>query len=170
MESKPRDKGCINDKVKRKYNLSSSSKPWDFAEVFLPFKENKKDDEHFSFQLMTRWTNMKAVQSSAGSMTYKDWKPFTERELRQHFGLYVLNGISPTPRVENKFQSQRHDPVGGNDFVFNSFGPGAQRQHKHFSDTSAESKQVSELEDQSLVKMDEQDQSRDLVLWLYDCC
>ena len=132
MESKPRDKGCINDKVKRKYNLSSSSKPWDFAEVFLPFKENKKDDEHFSFQLMTRWTNMKAVQSSAGSMTYKDWKPFTERELRQHFGLYVLNGISPTPRVENKFQSQRHDPVGGNDFVFNSFGPGAQRRHKHF--------------------------------------
>ena len=108
--------------------------PWGFVDAFLPFKENThvQEDDHFSFENITRWMNNKAILSVAGSTTYLDYKPLTSRETRQHFGIYVLNGIQLSPRVEYKFRSQRQDPVSGNDFVFASFGPNAERRHKHF--------------------------------------
>ena len=73
------------------------------------------------------WTNQKAWL--AGMV---DWKPFDPREIRQHFGLYVLHGLSPTPRVEYKFKPQKLDRVAGNDFVYSSFDANAERRHKHF--------------------------------------
>jgi len=129
-----RTKGCVNEDFKKKHGLSSKSMPWDFVDAFIPFKENKRVSErdHFSFEKMTRWTNNKAILAGAGSTTYHDFKPFTPQEIRQHFGIYVLHGIQPSPRVEYKFRSQRQDPVSGNDFVFSSFGPNAERRHKHF--------------------------------------
>ena len=110
----------MNKKFKEKHGLSSKSMPWDFVDSFIPFKENKRipERDHFSFEKMTRWTNNKAILSGAGSTTYHDYKLFTARKIRQHFGIYVLNGIQPSPRVEYKFKSQRQDPVSGNDFVF----------------------------------------------------
>ena len=53
----------------------------------------------------------------------------------KHIGLYLLQGLSPSPQVELKFHSQSEDPVNGNDFVQKSFGgkPGiSRRRHKHF--------------------------------------
>jgi hypothetical protein len=91
-EHQQRDRGCVNAAFKKKHNLSHRSKPQDFAEVFLPFTEDKKLKDHMSFQLLTRWTNLKARLASAGNLTYPDWKDFSERELRQHVGLYVLMG------------------------------------------------------------------------------
>ena len=75
---------------------------------------------------------MKARLASAGNLTYTDYKDFSERELQQHFGLYVLHRISPTPRVEHKFCLQTQDPIAGNNFCYMSFGPNAERRHKHF--------------------------------------
>ena len=128
----PLDKGCVNAAFKRKHSLSKTSRPQDFAEAFLPFKDDRKVKNHMSFQLLTRWTNLKASLASAGNLTYTDYRDFSERELRQHFGQYVLHGISPTPQVEYQFRSQTQDPVPGIDFCYTSFGPNAERWHKHF--------------------------------------
>jgi len=50
---------------------------------------------------------MKAISAGIGSIMYIDyWKPFTINELRQHFGLYDLQGFAPSPRVEYKFKPQ----------------------------------------------------------------
>ena len=71
--------------------------------------------------------------NGAGNRIYKDeWKPFSPKEIRQHFGLYVMHGLAPTARVEYKFRPQRVDRVAGNDFCFQSFGSSASRRHKHF--------------------------------------
>ena len=133
-QSVPRTKGRANKKFKKKHELSSNIMPWDFVDAFLPFKENThvREGNHFSFEKITIWTNNKGILSGAGSTTYLDYKPFTSRETRQHFGIYVLDGIQPSPRVEYKFRSQRQDPVSGNDFVFASFGTNAERSHKNF--------------------------------------
>jgi len=133
-QKQSRMKGHVNNTFKQKHGLSSRNFPWDFVDAFIPFKEDKrvKEANHFSFEKLTRWTNHKAIIAGAGSTTYLDYKPFTTREIRQHFGIYILNGIQLSPRVEYKFKSQRQDPISGNNFCHAAFGPGAERRHKHF--------------------------------------
>ena len=53
---------------------------------------------------------------------YHDFQSFTLPELMQHIGLYLLQALSPSPQIDMKFNSQKEDPVNGNDFVHNSFG------------------------------------------------
>ena len=98
----PRSKGCVCDEFLTKNNLSTNSTPADFVAAFLPFKKNKYSThrkEKPSFDLFAKWTNAKANLAGAGEggTCYHDWKPFTARELRQHFGLYIFNGLSPSP-------------------------------------------------------------------------
>ena len=104
----PRDIGGIRPSFKQKYNLTANSKPWQFADVFLPFQHKENDENLFSFEKLADWTNAKAIMNGAGNRIYKDeWTPFTPKEIRQHFGLYVMHGLAPTPRVEYKFRPQR---------------------------------------------------------------
>ena len=68
-----RNKGHVKDSFKRKHNLSSSAKPWAFAESFLPYLQNKKDPKQsFSFDLLKQWTNLKADLAGAGEKVYKN--------------------------------------------------------------------------------------------------
>ena len=39
--TKPRKKGHANEKFKKKHKLSSKSMPWDFADAFFPYMEDK---------------------------------------------------------------------------------------------------------------------------------
>jgi len=41
---------------------------------------------------------------------YADFEPFTTCELKQHIGLYILNGISPRPKIDLKFVNSKIDP------------------------------------------------------------
>ena len=50
----------------------------------------------------------------------------------RHFGIYMSNGVAPSPQVSMKFQSQEDDQANGNDLVFRVLGYNAQRRHKHF--------------------------------------
>ena len=68
-------------------------------------------------------------------LTYKDFFSFDVMELQSHFGLYVLQGLSPSPCIEYKFKPQSKDPVNGrNDYVYQSFGQKMNRKqrHRHF--------------------------------------
>ena len=140
MKKIPRKHGAVNPVFIKKHKLSKMSRPHEFADAFIPFKSKYSSYENtaggFSFLNLTKWTNTKAMNADAGKdgSTYKDFVPFSVRELRSHFGLYVLQGLSPSPRVEYKFKPQTADPVNGNDYVYQSFGQkmNRERRHKHF--------------------------------------
>ena len=50
----------------------------------------------------------------------------------QHLGVYILNGLSPSPQVEMKFDLQKKNPTNGSDFCYNVFGSCARQRHKEF--------------------------------------
>ena len=81
---------------------------------------------------MMQWTATKAIFADAGNSYYKDeYIPFSIDQIRKHScAFYIFHGLSPSPRAEYKFNPQRIDPVNGNDFIYNSFGPNAFRIHK----------------------------------------
>ena len=87
-----------------------------------------------SIELLTKWTNQKAILAGAGKdgTCYKDFVPFTAREFRQHIGVYIFHGLSPSPRVDNKFRPDHFDELHDKHFIYNSFGPNAERRHRHF--------------------------------------
>ena len=132
-----RERGRVNPDFIARNGLTISSHPADFVAAFLPLNRNKYSNRHQqqpSFVLFTKWTNMKAMLAGAGSggVLYPTWQPFAVEEIRSHLGLYILNGLSPSPRVEYKFRPQSVDEVHGNDFVSRSFGARAELRHRQF--------------------------------------
>jgi hypothetical protein len=71
-------------------------------------------------------------QAGQGGGIYEDFKHFLVHESCQHLGLYIFNGLNPTPRVELKFGSSFQDELHGSDFVHNSFGTRAEITHRMF--------------------------------------
>ena len=63
---------------------------------------------------------------------YPDFMPFRVAEIEMLLGLFIFNGLSPSPRIDQKFKSQWDDPVQGNDFIADLFGPNCLRRLKHF--------------------------------------
>ena len=87
----------------------------------------------FSFKILTEWTNNMAHMSDAGKKVYKgEWYVFSDKELSQHFGIYLLQGLAPSPMIEYKFNTQCRDRISGNDFVYNSFISNAEHRNKNF--------------------------------------
>ena len=72
-----------------KHNLSHKKKPEDFVGLFLPFGKNQQGKkEMVSFELLTKWTNLKAKLEGAGKgrTYYTDCVPFSVGEIREHVG------------------------------------------------------------------------------------
>ena len=103
-----RTKGGIDPAFKEKYNLLSTSKPHKQVDVFLPLNKTQQGlfpDEpnrpkfEGDFETICKWTNMKADYAGAGlqGSYYSDYVPFTPVEVRQHFAIYLLNGLLPSP-------------------------------------------------------------------------
>ena len=130
------DNGVVRTSFMVKHKLTPATSPTAYMEVFVPSRKNMpggfNTKEYISLEQWTRFTNLKAHLAGAGDTIYRDFKPFTIGELKQHIGMYFLQGIAPVPQVEFKFKPQRQDWAHGNDFVFNSFGPSAARRHRHF--------------------------------------
>ena len=135
MESSNITAGCVNPDIIKKYNLTPESGPEEYINLIMPAGRNAHDGkEYFSFFLIKNWTNLKAslAGAGAGGDCYLDFVPFTTREIRQHYGLCVLQGCNSSPQVEMKFNPQSVDKIHGNDFVCRSFGSNALRRHRHF--------------------------------------
>ena len=47
----------------------------------------------------TTWTNQKVILMNVGSggVQYKNYKPFYVKEIMIHIGLYIHNGLAPSP-------------------------------------------------------------------------
>ena len=83
---------------------------------------------------ITRFTNKKGFMLNAGmsGTMYPHFKPFSVSETMQHIGVYMLNGLSPSPQVLMHFDSQARDPTNENDMCHRVFGTCAKRRHKEF--------------------------------------
>ena len=130
--------GRVHDSFLKKHSLSVYSTPADFVAAFLPFKSNlysTQKKEYPTFDLFARWTNLKATLAGAGEggICYHEWKLFSPRELCQHFSIYIFNGLSPSPRLENKFRPHSENPVHGNDLVYHLYGPNIEQCHQYFT-------------------------------------
>jgi len=135
FQTTARKKGMIDPAVKKKYQLNEHSRPEEFVEMLLPRKPNKiGNTEHISFSQIAHWTDLKATHANAGKggVYYQDYEPFDVDEIKQHFGLYIINGLVPSPWVEYKFQPQSKDKIHGNDHIYCSFGSNAVHCHTHF--------------------------------------
>jgi hypothetical protein len=63
---------------------------------------------------------------------YPDFTPFLVKEIEMFLGLYIFNGLTPSPHVELKFKSEKEDLVQGNDFIAVMFGSNDVRRLKQF--------------------------------------
>ena len=67
-----------------------------------------------------------------GGIQYNQFQEFSVEEIMRHFGVYMLNGISPSPQVEMKFECQENDQAVGNDLCYKVFRINSKLRHKEF--------------------------------------
>ena len=62
-----REERHVGPKFQKNHKLKKSTTPGNYAEIFLPFSINMEGNEDMViFGKITKWTNLKAVISSAG--------------------------------------------------------------------------------------------------------
>ena len=99
--------------------INTTSHPGDWYNFLMPRIMCRQYKNGFtSIADFTSFTNKKAYLYNAGSggTQYPDFKEFSVDEIIQHLGVYILNGLSPSPQVEMKFDSQKKNPTNGSDF------------------------------------------------------
>ena len=132
-ETVMRTEGQPKDVFLKKNKLTVKSHPVEFLHAFLPLKNNhrsKNGTSYLSISDLVQWTNLKAMVSNAGTdECYKDFTQFTPKEVKQHLGLYILNGLSPSPNMDLKFD--RDDAANYNNFVCTNVRNGVRR-HRMF--------------------------------------
>jgi hypothetical protein len=137
-EKRPYEDTIPSYEFLKKHKLDGHSKPTEWFEAFLPCKNKKQDHKtQFTLEKVLSWTNFRArVLESAGlGGKYADFTDFSLKEMKQHMGLCLFQGLSPSPQVEMKFASSAQDPVNGSDFIHNAFGGNtgkSTRRHRHF--------------------------------------
>ena len=108
-EEQPIKRGGIDLDFIKKYNITTDTGLEEYADIMLPFKRNaQKGKEQLSFQKFKNWANLKVSLAGAGKEgnCYRDFIPFTAKEIRQYFSLHVLQGVNPSLQIEFKFRSQ----------------------------------------------------------------
>ncbi len=91
--------------------------------------ENVKGDKESKFAI-SNWTiysNLKAVMCNAGEEGHifaNKLKPFENANILKMLGVYVLDGLSPSPQLVRKMQPQSKEPTHGNDLIVKAIGPG----------------------------------------------
>jgi hypothetical protein len=76
-------------------------------------------------------TNLR-ILASTGLQRRNNINPFTTDEMMKHLGIYMLNGLNPSPQINKKFKSQHEDPVQGSNMCHEAFGVNAEERHTDF--------------------------------------
>jgi hypothetical protein len=128
-----RKKGRPKLSFLEKNKLTIDSHPAEWFASLMPDQPRSFDPPQVAcIDQWVRYLNLKAALAQAGSLIYPDFIPFKTEEFKKHIGLFILNGLSPSPQISQKLKSQKEDPVNGSDICCDSFGPNAERRHKHF--------------------------------------
>ena len=128
-DEKPNNNSGPKIEFLEEHGLNVDSSPQEWFKAFLPIYDGKTNNPtHPNTPYWTHhwanFTNKKAVMLGAGVQggVYPTFKAFSYLEIKRFIGLYILQGLNPSPQVEMKFSSQASDPVQGNDLCFRMFG------------------------------------------------
>ena len=109
----PNIKGGPKAEFVHENGLSVDSTPQDWFNAFLPLYDGRScfPEREKAGCLSHKWamyTNKKAIQMGAGVQggCYPTFIPFSYQEIEQFIGLYMLQGLNPSPQVEMKFFNQ----------------------------------------------------------------
>jgi hypothetical protein len=143
----PRVLGGPNTAFLRRYGLNQTSHPMDWFTAFMPLTPdaNKEDPAvanvkgdrttKFAVSNWTAYSNTKAMLNNAGEEGHifaGKHKPFTNREIVAMLGVYIIDGLAPSPQLTQKMQPQSKQPTHGNDKVASAIGTGYQQKHRSF--------------------------------------
>jgi len=108
-----RAKGIPNANFLHKHHLNKDSLPVKFVDALLPMCKNKvvdsNGDAYLSMEMIARNTNVRATMAFAGEAQCAQCSgPFDVKEIRQCLGLYIINGLGPSPGLERKFRMPDH--------------------------------------------------------------
>ena len=99
---------------------------------------NVKDDKgetKFSVSNWAKYTNSKASLVNAGQKGHiyaGRFKPFATEDIMKMMGVYVLDGLAPSPQLIQKMRPQSVDAVQGNDFIAGCVGGNYEMLYKTF--------------------------------------
>jgi len=96
------EQGRANPAWLEKNKLTSKSHPADWFSALLPDKRSPENPNHIvSIADWTTFTNCKAWLANAGQggLIYQDFKEFSAKEVKQFLALYILQGLSPSPQI-----------------------------------------------------------------------
>ncbi len=128
----PREKGGPNSSFLKKYGLNEHSYPVHWLNALLPMYRNDNHESikdvdvtndgktKFSVSMWTMYTNMKASFENAGEPGHiyaGKWKNFSTDEIRTIIGVYMIDGLAPSPRLAQKMQPQAKNKTQGNDIL-----------------------------------------------------
>ena len=107
-----------------KHELNTDSLPHEWHDACMPKFRKESFDKVASLEDWTRFTSCKAILANTGKggSCYKKFTPFNVDDVQKQIGVYLLNEVSPSPRVEYKMQPQSKDPVNENDIAAKSLG------------------------------------------------
>ena len=132
-------KGAPKPEFLEEHGLDDESTPQEWFKAFLPVFDGttnnpRQSNTPYWTHHWCNYTNRKVMMLGAGvpGGVYPSWKPFSYDEIERFIGIYILQGLKPSPQVEMKFKSQRANPIQGNDMCSHVFGSDAVRRHKQF--------------------------------------
>ena len=120
----------------QKNKLTENSHPSDWFSALLPDKRVLDQPNHLvSIADWTTFSNKRAMLANAGpgGIIYPDFKPFTLEEVKKFVALYILQGLSPSLQIKQKFKPQHEDPVNGNNLCHKVFTRSGERKQKMFN-------------------------------------
>jgi hypothetical protein len=113
------------------------SHPIDWMDAFFPIYpkavKSSHTPHHLTISKPCRWSNEKAALLEMGTPSlYHTCVPFSTGEFEQYMYLRYFNGLNPSPRVEDKLQTEANDPVQSNPFLCRVLGPNASLRYRHW--------------------------------------
>ena len=147
FKPKKRTRGGPNSDFLKKHALDEHSHPMDWFNALLPMtpkdnledaaKANVKGDRttKFSVSSWAAYTNSKAKLVNAGGkgqIFEGRWKDLEPEDVMQMMGVYIIDGLAPSPRLVQKMQPQAKQRTHGNDFIARCIGPMYEQKYRNF--------------------------------------
>jgi hypothetical protein len=147
MPIKQRVVGGPNTDFLKRYGLNKTSHPMDWFTVFMPMTPDMNWEDpavanvkgncttKFAVSNRTGYLNAKAMLCNAGAPGHifaGKFKPFKNKDIQQMIGVYIINGLAPSPQLTQKMQSQVSQPTHGNARIAAVLGTGWQQKHRSF--------------------------------------
>ncbi len=147
MPVEPRVLGGPNSDFLKLYGLNNWSHPMDWFTAFMLLspEANKRDlavanvkcdcRAKFAVSNWMAYSNTKVMLNEAGEEGHifaGKHHPFTNRDIVSMLGVYILDGLAPSPQLVQKMQPQSKQPAHGSNRVAAAIGMGCQQKHCSF--------------------------------------